>query len=144
MEIFSYFVHRFLFHGILWKIHQTHHGKRHKFPLELNDVFSLIFALISMGLMVFAQKPLLDSITFPIGLGIALYGLLYFILHDLFTHRRFLPFNSDNKLILTIRAAHQRHHQSSEKSGLEPYGLFLFDFERYRRKVESGKRKIES
>ena len=28
MEAFSYFIHRFLFHGILWHIHITHHTPR--------------------------------------------------------------------------------------------------------------------
>lgn len=128
MEIFSYLVHRFLFHGVLWRIHETHHLP-HKFPLELNDVFSFIFALLSVGLMLSGNE-----FAFPIGLGIAIYGLIYFITHDFFTHRRFLPFGSENKILLTIRAAHQRHHQSIEKRGLEPFGLFLFDFKRFRRK----------
>lgn len=134
MEIFSYAVHRWLFHGLLWKIHQTHHTTRRRI-FELNDIFSLIFAVISMSLMIFAEKPLRDSASFPLGLGIAIYGALYFIIHDLFTHRRFLPFNSKNKAILTIRAAHQRHHQTAEKHGFEPYGLFLFPYEKFWRKA---------
>ncbi len=128
MEFFSYLVHRFLFHGILWQIHQTHH-KPNKFPLELNDVFSILFALLSIGLMISKNE-----IAFPIGLGIAIYGFVYFITHDFFTHRRFLPFGSQNKFLMTIRAAHQRHHQSIEKHGLEPYGLFIFDYKKFRRK----------
>lgn len=125
MEIFSYLVHRFLFHGVLWKIHQTHH-QPHKFPLELNDVFSLLFALLSIVLMISRNE-----ITFPIGSGIAIYGLVYFITHDFFTHRRFLPFGSNSRFLLTIRRAHQRHHQSIEKHGLEPFGLFVFDYKKF-------------
>jgi beta-carotene 3-hydroxylase len=128
MEIFSYLVHRFLFHGVFWRIHQTHH-KPNKFYLELNDVFSIIFALASIGLIVSGNET-----AFPIGLGIAIYGFVYFIIHDFFTHRRFLPFGSQNKFLLTIRAAHQRHHQSIEKDGLEPFGLFLFDYKKFFRK----------
>ena len=128
MEIFSYLVHRFLFHGVLWRVHQTHH-KPNKFFLELNDIFSTIFALLSIGLMLSR-----NATAFPIGLGIAIYGFVYFITHDFFTHRRFLPFGSQNKLLLTIRAAHQRHHQSIEKRGLEPFGLFIFDYKKFRRK----------
>ena len=127
MEVFSYFVHRFVFHGILWQIHETHHTPR-KFPFELNDIFSLIFAAVSICLMIFAEKPFSTSIAFPIGFGIAIYGGFYFIVHDIFTHRRFLKFNSKNKLLLTVRAAHQRHHQTVEKKGIEPFGLFIFDY----------------
>ena len=125
LEVFSYIVHRWLFHGVLWKIHQTHHTPRPG-VLEANDVFSLFFALISVGFLVSG-----NSILIPIGLGIAIYGVVYFIAHDLFTHRRFLPFGSNNKILMTIRAAHQRHHQTAEKNGFEPYGLFIFNYRRF-------------
>ena len=61
----------------------------------------------------------------------ALYGGAYFVLHDLYTHRRFLPFKTDNRAAQTIRRAHQRHHQTADKHGHEPYGLFLFPYDRY-------------
>ena len=130
LEAFSYVVHRWLFHGILWKIHRTHHVPR-KGVFEANDLFSLLFGSASVLLMVFAQYPLLESYAFPFGLGIAIYGVVYFITHDLFTHRRFLPFGSKNRVLLTIRAAHQRHHQTAEKDGFEPYGLFVFNYKRF-------------
>ncbi len=134
LEIFSYVVHRWVFHGILWKIHETHHIAT-KGSFEANDLFSIFFALISIGLIVFAEKPYLTSLSFPVGLGIVIYGVFYFILHDLFTHRRFIPFKSNNSLFLTIRAAHQRHHQTAKKRGIEPYGLFIFDFGKFRKKL---------
>lgn len=131
MEIFSYLVHRFLFHGILWKIHVSHHKPNHGF-FEPNDIFSLLFALIASGLMIFGSTS-----AFAIGLGITIYGVIYFITHDLFTHRRFLPFNSKNKMLRLIRAAHQRHHQTTEKTGFEPFGLFLFNFPKFWKKILS-------
>lgn len=140
VEIFSYAAHRFLFHGVLWKIHQTHHTAR-KGAFELNDIFSVIFALCAMFLMVFAAKPVVYSVAFPIGLGISIYGFVYFIIHDFFTHRRFLPFKSTNKLLLTIRAAHQRHHQTTEKIGIAPYGLFIFDYSKFGGKISAAKTK---
>lgn len=142
-EIFSYLAHRFLFHGVLWRIHQTHH-QSNKFPFELNDVFSLIFALASVALMIFAGNPLSNSVSFPIGLGIAVYGLVYFITHDFFTHRRFLPFKSENKTLLTIRHAHQRHHQTAEKAGIEPFGLFVFDYAKFSGKAKKQKTEVEN
>ena len=139
MEIFSYAVHRFVFHGVFWKIHETHHIAR-KSAFEFNDIFSIVFALVSIFLMIFAEKPLFNSISFPIGLGMAIYGLIYFIVHDFFTHRRFFAFKSNSKILLTIRAAHQRHHQTTEKIGVEPFGLFFFNYGNFtspiRRRVE--------
>lgn len=124
LEIFSYVVHRWLFHGLLWRIHRTHHVAR-KGLFELNDLFSLFFGGVSVILLVTASYPLTESYAFPLGLGIALYGVCYFIVHDLFTHRRFFPFGSGNRLLLKIRSAHQTHHQTVDKNGAEPFGLFL-------------------
>lgn len=137
MEIFSYVVHRWLFHGALWKIHATHHTAR-KGWFEANDFFSLLFAGLSIVLILSGGE-----IALPVGLGIAVYGFIYFITHDLFTHRRFLPFKSKNRILLAIRAAHQRHHQSAEKDGLEPFGLFFFNYGKFWKKI-SGVKRAES
>ena len=141
MEILSYAAHRFVFHGVFWRIHQSHHVAR-KGWFELNDIFSLIFGAISIALIIFAEKPLLNSIAFPVGLGIAIYGVFYFIVHDAFTHRRFFPFKSNNSVFNIIRAAHQRHHQTAEKQGIEPFGLFVFDYGKFRERING--RKINS
>lgn len=130
MEVISYLVHRFVFHGLLWDIHRSHHEPTHGL-FELNDLFSLLFAGISMYLMYQGMASPFTSAHFGVGLGIAVYGLLYFVIHDLFAHKRFMPFKSDNKLMRLIRYAHQRHHQSIDKEGQEPYGLFLFPYDKY-------------
>ncbi|MGD8427287.1 MAG: sterol desaturase family protein [Balneolaceae bacterium] len=132
MEIISYLVHRFIFHGILWRIHQTHHKPNHGL-FELNDLFSLFFAGISIYLMYLGIETPFRSVSFAIGLGIAVYGFLYFVIHDLFAHKRFMPFKSDSKILRLIRYAHQRHHQSVDPKGQEPYGLFLFPYDEYRK-----------
>ncbi len=127
MEVVSYIVHRWLFHGVLWKIHLSHHYPRKSY-FETNDIFSLIFALIAI-VMTFSSIPIVSAI----GIGISVYGIAYFIIHDMFTHRRFFPFKSKNRFLLMLRSAHQRHHQSIEKAGLEPFGLFIFDYKNFRR-----------
>lgn len=133
MELGAYALHRWLFHGPLWFVHQTHHAPDHEHgPFEANDVFSLGFAAASMGAMWAGRHDPLASTAFPLGLGVALYGGAYFVLHDLYTHRRFLPFKTENRAAQTIRRAHQRHHQTTEKHGFEPYGLFLFPYDRYK------------
>jgi beta-carotene 3-hydroxylase len=133
MEIAAYVLHRFLFHGLLWKVHQTHHRPDHHHgPLEWNDLFSLGFAAASMGLMWAGHEAPVESVAFPVGLGIALYGLAYFVLHDLYAHKRFWPIQLKNEAARTVKTAHQRHHQSVEKHGQEPYGLFLFPYSKHK------------
>ncbi|MDX1673085.1 MAG: hypothetical protein R3211_12145, partial [Balneolaceae bacterium] len=70
--------------------------------------------------------------SFPLGIGIALYGMLYFIIHDLYAHKRYLPFKSNSRIMRLVRRAHQRHHQSADRQGQEPYGLFLFPYDKYK------------
>lgn len=130
MEIVSYCIHRWLFHGLLWNIHESHHKPDHGL-FELNDIFSLFFASISIWLMFSGADTKYAAPSFGLGAGIAVYGILYFIIHDLFAHKRFMPFSSDNKLMKLIRRAHQRHHQDVGKKGHEPYGLFLFPYDKY-------------
>ena len=143
MEVASYVLHRFLFHGLLWRIHQSHHraGGHEHGPFELNDLFSVGFAALSMGLMWLGRDAPLASSAFPLGLGIAVYGVLYFVLHDLYTHRRFVPFKTKNPAAQAVKRAHGRHHQSLTKDGQEPYGLFLFPpsyGRRFRRKRDAA------
>lgn len=130
MEVISYLVHRFVFHGLFWEIHKTHHEAHHGL-FELNDLFSIFFAGVSIGLMYLGSADPLASVNFALGTGIAIYGILYFVIHDLFAHKRFLPFSSDSKIMKLIRRAHQRHHQTVDKKGQEPYGLFLFPYDEY-------------
>lgn len=131
-EVVSYLVHRFLFHGVLWRIHQTHHSHEHSHGVfELNDLFSLAATALSLGLLWVGRHDPMTSTAWPLGVGIAIYGVLYFILHDLYTHRRFLPFKTKNRVAQTVRRAHQRHHQSVDKVGQEPYGLFLFPYTKF-------------
>lgn len=139
MEIVSYVVHRWLFHGFLWKIHESHHSHNHGL-FEFNDIFSMLFAGISIWLIISGVDTKFTTASFGVGMGIAFYGLLYFIIHDLFTHKRFVPFKSDNWFMKLVRRAHQRHHQDIGKKGHEPYGLFLFPFDKFPEK----KRKRET
>ena len=126
LEVTSYAIHRWIFHGFLWEVHKTHHLPA-KGSFELNDMFTFLFGSLSVLLMVFADRPIIASIAFPIGLGIAIYGTAYFLIHDLYIHRRLLPFASGNALLLSIRAAHQHHHRTVTKKGEEPFGLLMFD-----------------
>lgn len=122
MEAFSWFIHKYLFHGPLWFIHKSHHQERNGW-FEFNDVFSLLFAVISLYLMWEGRSELGNS--FWIGLGISVYGMIYFIFHDWFIHNRFKSFKSGNRYLLGIRRAHKIHHKSTTKSPSEEFGLLL-------------------
>jgi beta-carotene 3-hydroxylase len=130
LELVSYVLHRWVFHGLLWRVHRTHHTARHGL-FEWNDLFSVAFASAAIALLILGLGDPLGSIAFPTGLGITLYGLCYFVVHDLYTHKRYLPFSSENRVLQVLKRAHLRHHQSAEKPGREPFGLFLFAYGKF-------------
>ncbi len=120
MELMSWAMHKYLFHGTLWFIHKTHHQQRHGF-FELNDIFSIGFAALSLWLMWIGQESF--NYLFWIGVGISVYGIIYFIFHDWFIHNRFKAFKTENKYLIGIRRAHKIHHKTTEKDGSEEFGL---------------------
>lgn len=144
MEFISWFLHKYLFHGPLWFIHRTHHARTYHSTLELNDIFSLIFALMSILLIHIGWfSP--SSIHFAIGLGTALYGCMYFIIHDGFIHQRYSFLNKTTNVYLKqLQRAHQRHHLHPNKTPSEEFGLFLIIGGKYWRDMfitESNKNK---
>ena len=63
---------------------------------------------------------------FYIGLGITLYGMAYFFVHDVFIHQRVSSLkNTNNPYLLAIRRAHKQHHKHLGKEEGECFG-FLF------------------
>ena len=137
MELFSWFVHKYLFHGLLWFIHKSHHQVNHTW-FELNDLFSLSFALAALWLIVMGLE-LLDF-RFWIGTGVSLYGIIYFILHDGFIHRRFKTLKFGGTYLKAIRKAHKIHHKSMERSPSKEYGLLVISLKNF--KCANKKNKI--
>jgi beta-carotene 3-hydroxylase len=130
MELISWVMHKYLFHGPLWFIHKTHHQERHSF-LELNDIFSIGFAALALWLMWIGHISL--DYLFWIGTGISIYGTIYFIFHDWFIHNRFKAFKSNNHYLKAIRRAHKIHHKSMEKNPAEEFGLLVVGKKWFRR-----------
>lgn len=123
MEVSGWFIHKYLMHGPLWMIHKTHHQPSKSF-LEWNDLFSLLFGSIAVGLILIGASNL--DYRFWIGIGITLYGVLYFFLHDVLVHRRLKWFDRPKSLFLkAIFRAHQAHHKTNQKDGAVSFGLFL-------------------
>jgi beta-carotene 3-hydroxylase len=116
----------------LWFIHKTHHQAR-KGLFELNDIFGIFFAIIAIGC--FVQGITTDnSLIISIGVGITLYGFLYFFAHDIIVHQRVKMFaKSTNSYILALKKAHRIHHKTLTKKNAEEFG-FLFVKKEYLQK----------
>lgn len=134
MEFSGWFIHKYLMHGPLWAIHKTHHEPSKGF-FELNDLFSLLFGSIAV-VLIFLGVDSLDY-RFWIGVGISVYGLLYFILHDVLVHRRLKWFDRPkNSFLKGIFKAHQAHHQTNKKQDAVSFGLFVVPKEFYQEEKE--------
>lgn len=123
MEMSGWFIHKFIMHGPLWGIHKTHHQPSRSF-FELNDAFSLLFGSIAVVLIFLGVEKL--DYRFWMGIGISIYGLLYFFIHDVLVHRRLKWFERPkSKFLLGILKAHQAHHATNKKEDAVSFGLFI-------------------
>ena len=138
MEGVAWVTHKYVMHGFLWVLHKDHHVKRPGF-FERNDAFFLIFAIPGSLLSIFGTaNP--NDVMLMIGLGITLYGICYFLVHDIFIHQR-LKFlrRSNNTYLRAIRKAHKVHHKHLDKERGECFGMLLVPFKYFKEANKSGK-----
>jgi len=125
MEFNAWFTHKYIMHGFLWHLHKDHHHKDHDSWFERNDAFFIFYAIVSITCFYLWSY---ESIwyTLPIGLGILVYGMAYFIVHDIFIHQRFKWLrNIDNKYARGLRRAHKIHHKHLGKDKGENFGMLI-------------------
>lgn len=122
MEGITWFTHKYIMHGFLWYLHEDHHKPTGQI-FEKNDAFFLIFAIPSIA-SIFYGNFMGPFWIAAIGFGIAMYGLGYFIVHEIIIHQRIKWFTrSNNKYIKVIRWAHKMHHKHLEKEDGESFGM---------------------
>jgi beta-carotene 3-hydroxylase len=143
MEFMAWFTHKYIMHGFMWYFHKDHHQHEPGF-FEKNDVFFLIFAVPSWLCIMLGLMNANYHIT-SIGFGIAIYGLSYFLMHDVFIHQRFKWFrNSNNFYLLALRKAHKIHHKHLGKENGEVFGMLIVPskFFKEARRILASKKSI--
>ena len=124
MEFVAWATHKYVMHGFLWVLHKDHHVKEPG-VLEKNDSFFLIFAIPSW-LCIMLGMMNQNMLSVMIGVGIALYGIAYFLVHEIFIHQRLKFFrNTDSFYFKVIRRAHKMHHKHLSKEDGESFGMLL-------------------
>jgi len=123
MELVAWLSHKYLMHGFLWFFHEDHHQHNTNLePFERNDFFFLLFAVPGVLLLYLGLEEL--SFAFWVGLGITIYGFAYFLIHDVFIHRRLKWLrNIDSTYFRAIRKAHKMHHKHFYKEDGECFGM---------------------
>jgi beta-carotene 3-hydroxylase len=134
MELVAWATHKYVMHKWLWFLHEDHHMKTPGF-FEKNDAFFLIFALPSCLSILFGSMNGTYWLV-SIGAGIAMYGLAYFIVHDVIIHQRFkILSRSNNKYVKVVRWAHKMHHKHLGKEDGESFGMLIVSG-KYWQKIE--------
>ncbi|UCE94130.1 MAG: sterol desaturase family protein [Flavobacteriaceae bacterium] len=133
MEGVAWAMHKYIMHGLFWKLHEDHHVRdNHDSFFERNDSFFVFFAIISIT--AFALWSIFDwQISLGIGIGVFIYGVVYFIIHDLFIHQRIKIWRkTKNPYLLGIRRAHKIHHKHLGKHDGECFGMLWVPMKYYK------------
>lgn len=132
MECVTWLTHKFVMHKFMWYFHEDHHQPRYQNRFERNDVFFIIFAVPSIVLFYFGFQDSINYLFF-VGLGILLYGIAYFLVHDVLIHKRFKWFNkTNNPYLIGLRKAHKTHHKHLGKEDGECFGMLFVPFKYFR------------
>lgn len=127
MELVAWAAHKYLMHGWLWNWHADHHKPHFEKEgfFERNDLFFLVFAIPSAASYMLGSMYQIAWL-FCIGIGISVYGFIYFVVHDVFIHRRFPWLDGlDGWYTRGIARAHGAHHAVTTKDSGESFGLLL-------------------
>ncbi|MCC6287393.1 MAG: sterol desaturase family protein [Chitinophagaceae bacterium] len=123
MEGATWIIHKYVMHGFLWILHRDHHDHNNNSTLESNDWFFVIFATPAITLMYYGGKQGFNYL-FYTGVGVTLYGMAYFFVHDIFIHQRIKIFrNTHHPYLLAVRRAHKQHHKHTGKTNGECFGF---------------------
>ena len=122
-ELLAHAVHRYLMHGWGWGWHRSHHEPRAG-RFERNDLYAIGFAAVAAGLMAWGGAG--RRAPYWMGVGMTVYGALYFVVHDWMTHQRWpwrrLPRSGYLKRLVQ---AHRLHHAVAGRDGGVSFG-FLY------------------
>lgn len=132
MEAATWLTHKFIMHGFGWYLHEDHHQPGYPHVFEKNDAFFIVGAIPSILLFWFGTRDGINYLFF-IGLGILIYGTLYFLVHDVLIHRRFKWFDKTNNWYLKgLRKAHKMHHKHLGKEEGECFGMLYVPMKYFR------------
>ena len=140
MEGVAWFMHKYVLHGFLWFLHKSHHTP-HRRWFELNDLFFAFYGSLATYFFISGSAAL--DWRFWVAVGISVYGLLYFLVHDVYIHRRLRLFSkASNVYLKALDIAHKVHHRNPGKEGGEAFGMLWVDqkFFRMARRARTLKR----
>jgi beta-carotene 3-hydroxylase len=130
MEAVAWATHKYVMHGVLWVLHEDHHRPLRR-GFQKNDLFAVFFAVPSVLFFLWGRTGGGWGAS-AAGAGLLLYGLGYFLFHDVMFHKRvgWLRLKPSTFYLKRIVRAHADHHQSFGKGEARAFG-FLYAPPRY-------------
>ena len=125
MEAVAYAAHRWVMHGPGWFLHASHHRPRAG-RFEANDLYFVIFGAPSILLILGGAQLGWGAWAVWVGAGIAGYGAIYAVFHDVIVHKRvahrYVP---RSRYMKRIVQAHRLHHAVETKQGAVSFGFLV-------------------
>ena len=123
MEGVAYVAHRWVMHGFMWWLHKSHHEPRTG-VFEANDWFAVLGALPAIAMISAGSQLGYGTAWMWIGIGVTIYGVIYFGFHDIIVHRRrAIGWVPRGRWMKRIVQAHRLHHVVETKAGTVSYGF---------------------
>ena len=123
MEGVAYAAHRWIMHGIGWRLHRSHHEPRAG-HFEANDWYGAMFAIPSVLLIWGGLNGGWGDWALVVGAGVSAYGAIYFGFHDVVVHGRVGRVAPPRSAYMKrIVQAHRLHHAVEAKDGGVSYGF---------------------
>jgi beta-carotene 3-hydroxylase len=122
MEPLSATIHRSIGHGVAWPIHRSHHDGPVLGP-EMNDIIPLVSALVTVALFAVGVFQRRFTTILPVACGATIYGISYFLVHDLYIHRRLKLLPENIGWLEPFKRAHLEHHRTGQGN----WGIFTED-----------------
>ncbi|MFG1478661.1 sterol desaturase family protein [Xanthobacter sp. V4C-4] len=122
MEAIAWTAHKYVMHGFGWGWHKSHHEPRTG-VFERNDLYAVLFAALAIVLIAIGRH---GAPVLWVGVGMTVYGFLYFLAHDGIAHQRW-PFRyvPRHGYLKRLVQAHRLHHAVEGKDGCVSFG-FLY------------------
>ena len=133
MEGIAWLMHKYIMHGAFWFLHADHHAHDHHDSIfEMNDTFFIFFSILAIASYLLWYQ-FQNAIFLGMGVGISIYGAVYFIIHDLFIHQRIKIWRkTNNPYLKAVRRAHKIHHKHLGKEDGECFGLLWVPLRYYK------------
>lgn len=127
MEAMAWFLHKYVMHGFLWRLHYDHHVIPKDRKWQYNDSFALVFFAPSFLSILFGSRDQLLWLQ-GIGYGIMFYGLAYFLVHEVVIHRRWKFLSAPNNTYFRwVVEAHRKHHSRRHRKGCKNFGMLFLN-----------------